>query len=72
MCKGDDKYIYIQFIDALREVSSPVYMITKDDKYFDYLNYNSLKIIPNIIKANINEYIEFANESQGEWNARNQ
>ena len=72
MCKGDDKFIYVQFIDALRETASPVYLIEKDEKYFDYLNYNSLKIIPNIIKANINEYIEFANESQGEWYARNQ
>lgn len=64
MCKGDTNNIYMQFVDAVKGNISSIYTRKKTERLFAYLKYNSDLVIPNMIEANVKEYIDHVNNSK--------
>jgi hypothetical protein len=65
IAKGDKQNIYYQFVDPLKGNVSSLYKKSKNQKLFEYLNYNSDLVIPNTINANINDYISLSQKKGG-------
>lgn len=62
MCRGDDRNIYMQFVDVTKGNVSPLYTRVKNEKLFEFLSYNSNLVIPNMITADISDYIRYVND----------
>lgn len=63
MCRGDKLNINIQFVDIIKGNISAIYVMPKTSELFEYLNYNSDLVIPNMISANMADYISMVHNS---------
>lgn len=64
MCRGDERNIYLRFVDIVKGNIGAMYIKPKTSELFNYLSYNSDLVIPNMIQANISEYIDAVNKSK--------
>lgn len=56
--KSDQKNIYYSVIDSFRNKVSDIKTVEKSKEFFNSLNYDTNQIIPNVLEANVDEFIK--------------